>query len=156
MDEIMKRFVIAVLISTLFGSTLAAPANAAYTVKPRVGQCFLYSVADVSAPYARKNPISCSSTHNAETYLVTKWPLKMKPEEMSDEEALSLADSLCRAWGEDGLIANPFFTYWAWYTPDPAAWTKGERWLRCDVMAKNKAEKYISWRGQRLYSGMNV
>ena len=156
MDEIMKRFVIAVLISTLFGGTLAAPANAAYTVKPRVGQCFLYSVADVDAPYARKNPVSCSSIHNAETYHVTKWPLKIKPSEMSDEEAFSLADSLCRAWGDDGLITNPFFTFWAWYTPDPAAWAKGERWLRCDAMAKNKAEKYISWRGQRLYSGMNV
>jgi hypothetical protein len=156
LDEIMKRLVIAVLISTMFGGIFTPPANAAYTVKPKVGQCFLYSVADVSAPYARKNPISCSSTHNAETYLVTKWPLKMKPEEMSDEEALSLADSLCRAWGDDGLIANPFFTYWAWYTPDPAAWAKGERWLRCDAMAKNKAEKYISWKGQRLYTGVNV
>jgi hypothetical protein len=87
---------------------------------------------------------------------VTKWPLKTKPEEMADEEAFNLADSLCRAWGTDGLISNPFFTYWAWYTPDPAAWAKGERWLRCDAMAKNKAEKYISWKGQRLYTGVNV
>ena len=156
MDAVMKRLVIATLIATLVGGIFTTPASAAYTVKPKVGQCFLYSVADVDAPYARKNPVSCSSTHNAETYLVTKWPLKIKPSEMSDEEALSLADSLCRAWGDDGLIANPFFTFWAWYTPDPAAWAKGERWLRCDAMAKNKAEKYISWRGQRLYSGMNV
>ncbi len=152
----MKRYLITVLISTLAGTTVVAPANAAYTVKPKAGQCFMYTAADVDAPYARKNPVSCSSTHNAETYLVTKWPLKTKPSEMPDEEALNLAESLCRAWGTDGLISNPFFTFWAWYTPDPAGWAKGERWLRCDAMARSKSGKYISWKGQRIYTGVNV
>ena len=152
----MKRFLITVLVSTLVGGIFTSPANAAYTVKPKAGQCFMYSAADVDAPYARKNPVSCSSTHNAETYLVTKWPLKIKPSDMSDQEALDLAESLCRAFGTDGLLSNPFFTFWAWYTPDPAAWAKGERWLRCDAMAVNKSNKYISWKGLRLYSGMNV
>jgi hypothetical protein len=152
----LKRFLITVLVSTLVGGIFTSPANAAYTVKPKVGQCFMYSAADVDAPYARKNPVSCSSTHNAETYLVTKWPLKIKPSDMPDQEALDLAESLCRAFGTDGLLSNPFFTFWAWYTPDPAAWAKGERWLRCDAMAVNKSNKYISWKGQRLYIGVNV
>ena len=152
----MKRFLITVLVSTLVGGIFTSPANAAYTVKPKVGQCFMYSATDVDAPYARKNPVSCSSTHNAETFLVTKWPLKIKPSDMSDQEALDLAESLCRAFGTDGLLSNPFFTFWAWYTPDPAAWAKGERWLRCDAMAVNKSNKYISWKGQRLYVGVNV
>ena len=152
----MKRFLTTVLVSTLVGGIFTSPAHAAYTVKPKVGQCFMYSAADVDAPYARKNPVSCSSTHNAETYLVTKWPLKIKPSQMPDQEALNLAESLCRAFGDDGLISNPFFTFWAWYTPDPAAWAKGERWLRCDAMAVNKSNKYISWKGLRLYTGMNV
>jgi hypothetical protein len=152
----LKRFLITVLASTLVGGIFTSPANAAYTVKPKAGQCFMYSAADVDAPYARKNPVSCSSTHNAETFLVTKWPLKIKPSDMPDQEALDLAESLCRAFGTDGLQSNPFFTFWAWYTPDPAAWAKGERWLRCDAMAVNKSNKYISWKGLRLYSGMNV
>ena len=152
----MKRFLITVLLSALVGGVFTSPAHAAYTVKPKVGQCFMYLAADVDSPYARKNPVSCSSTHNAETFLVTKWPLKTNPSDMSDEESLNIADSLCRAWGNDGLISNPFFTFWAWYTPDRAAWAKGERWLRCDAMAKNKSEKYISWKGQRLYTGVNV
>ena len=152
----MKRFLIPVLASTLVGGIFTSPANAAYTVKPKAGQCFMYSAADVDAPYARKNPVSCSSTHNAETYLVTKWPLKIKPSDMPDQEALDLAESLCRAFGTDGLLSNPFFTFWAWYTPDPVAWAKGERWLRCDAMAVNKSNKYISWKGQRLYIGVNV
>jgi hypothetical protein len=152
----LKRFLITALISTLVMATLASPAKAAYTVKPKAGQCFLYTVADIDAPYARKNPVKCSGTHNSETYFVTKWPLTTNPADMPDEEALNLADSLCRAWGDDGLISNPFFNFWAWYTPDRAAWAKGERWLRCDAMSRNKAEKYISWKGLRLYSGMNV
>ena len=75
----MKRLLIATLITTLLGGILTTPASAAYTVKPKVGQCFLYSAADVSAPHPRKNPVSCSGTHNAETYLVTKWPIKTNP-----------------------------------------------------------------------------
>jgi hypothetical protein len=152
----LKRFLITVLLSALVGGVFTSPAHAAYTIKPKAGQCFMYSAADVDAPYARKNPVSCSSTHNAETFLVTKWPLKIKPSDMPDQEALDLAESLCRAFGTDGLLSNPFFTFWAWYTPDPAAWAKGERWLRCDAMAVNKSNKYISWKGQRLYTGVNV
>jgi hypothetical protein len=156
MDAIMKRFLITALISTLVGATLASPAKAAYTVKPKAGQCFLHTAADVDAPYARKNPVKCSGTHNAETYLVTKWPLKLKPSQMSDEDALYLAESLCRAWGTDGLLTNPFFTYWAWYTPNPTSWAKGERWLRCDAMAITDDDKFISWKGSRLNTGTSV
>lgn len=117
----------------------------------------MYSAADVSAPHARKNPVKCSSTHTAETYLVTSWPLETKPELMDSEEALDVADSLCRAWGDDGLLNNGFFTYWAWYTPDPAAWAKGERWLRCDAMVRNSStKKYKSWKGLKLGLGSNV
>ena len=153
----MKRVLITVLLSTLVGGLFTSPAQAAYTVKPKVGQCFLHTAADVDAPYARKNPISCSNTHNAETYFVTKWPLPSKPSEMSNEEAIDIAETRCRAWGDgDGLIKNPFFNYWAWYTPDPAAWAKGERWLRCDVMVRTKANKFTSWKGQRLYAGVSV
>ena len=153
----MKRFLITVLISTLVGGIFTVPANAAYTVKPREGQCFLYTSADVSAPHPRKNPVSCSKTHNAETFIVTKWPLMTKPSDLPDEEAREIAQLECRAWvGDDGLISNSYFNYWAWYTPDPASWAKGERWLRCDVMVRTKANKYASWKGQRLYTGVSV
>ena len=152
----MKRSIATIGALAVVSSFMIHPADAAYTVKPKVGQCFMQTSADVSAPYARKNPIKCTSTHNAETYLVTKWPLKTKPELMDEDEALALADSLCRAWGDDGLIDNGFYTYWAWYTPDPAAWAKGERWLRCDAMVRNDAKKYLSWKGLQLGGGMGI
>ena len=152
------RNILRVITASVIAMSFMTPpsANAAYTVKPKVGQCFMYSASDVSAPYARKNPVKCSATHTAETYLVTKWPLSTKPELMDDEEALNLADSLCRAWGTEGLIDNGFFTFWAWYTPDPAAWAKGERWLRCDAMVRTSSNKYKSWKGLKLGSGLGI
>lgn len=155
----MKRLVVSLTAVALLSSLIASPANAAYTVKPKVGQCFMYTAADVSAPYATKNPVSCSGTHNAETFMVTKWPLSTKPANMDEEEALNLADSLCRAWGDGGLIDNSYLNYWAWYTPNPAQWAKGERWLRCDAMhvtTKTPPYKYSSWRGMKLGAGDTI
>lgn len=132
---------------------LMTPANAAYTVKPKVGQCFNHSTADVSAPYALKNPVPCSATHTAETYLVAKWPLTKQPSELPEGDALEIANSLCRAWGQTGILTDTYFNYWAWYTPDPKAWAKGERWLRCDamhVLNENPPFKYVAWKGAKF------
>jgi hypothetical protein len=129
------------------------PANAAYTVKPKVGQCFMQSRAEISSAFAIKNPINCSKTHNTETYIVAKWPLSVPPEDLPEGEGLEVASSLCRAWGNGGVLEGSFFTFWAWFTPDPAAWAKGERWLRCDAMKTlNETEpyKFVSWKGQKL------
>ena len=148
-----RAFGIAFIVAALIGGTLAVPAQAAYTVKPKVGQCFMHTQADVSASFAQKNPMNCSKTHNAETYIVAKWPLTTPPQDMAEGEALEVANSLCRAWGKGGVLQDSFFTYWAWYTPDPAAWAKGERWLRCDAMKTVDAIEpytYISWKGQRF------
>ena len=150
----MKNILRVVMASVFTLGFITAPsANAAYTVKPKVGQCFNYSAAEVSAPFAKKNPINCSSTHTAETYLVAKWPLSEPPSALPDGDALEIASSLCRAWGTTGILTDSYFNYWAWYTPDPKAWAKGERWLRCDAMhVTNDTEpyKYASWKGQKF------
>lgn len=150
----MKNFKVVTLVAFLLAPLLIIqPANAAYTVKPKVGQCFNYSPTDVSAAYATKNPVNCSGTHTAETYLVAKWPLTKPPTELPDGDGLEIASSLCRAWGTSGILTNSYFNYWAWYTPDPKAWARGERWLRCDAMhVLNETEPYVyaSWKGQKF------
>ncbi len=149
----------AFIASVFIGGTLAAPAEAAYTVKPKVGQCFMHTQAEISASYAQKNPISCAKTHNAETYIVAKWPLTTPPEDLPEGEGLEVANSLCRAWGKGGVLQDSFFTYWAWYTPDRAAWAKGERWLRCDAMKiVDETEPYVfvSWKGQKFKAKRNL
>jgi hypothetical protein len=82
-----------VTITFFTSSILFAPAaTAAYTVIPKVGQCFQYTSAQVSAKYAPKNPINCSSSHNMETFAVVTWPLKTNPVDMDREETLNLVD----------------------------------------------------------------
>lgn len=109
--------------------------------------------AEVSEPYAVKNPINCTKAHTAETYLVAKWPLTTPPEELPDGDGLAVAESLCKAWGQGGVLNGYDFTFWAWYTPDPKAWARGERWLRCDAMkpvADVEPRKYQSWKGLKF------
>lgn len=148
----MKLRVFAFLATlSMFFSAFIAPANAAYTVKPKVGQCFMLTSAEVTEPYAKSNPVNCSKTHNAETFLVAKWPLSIPAQDLPEGEGLDVAASLCKAWGKGGVLEGYDFTYWAWYTPDPKAWARGERWLRCDAMkplTKDEPRTYEKWKGQ--------
>jgi hypothetical protein len=142
------------------GSLMTAPvANAAYTVTPKVGQCFQYTKAQVSAKYAPKNPINCSSTHNMETYRVAKWPFEANPTDMDRQETIDTVYELCDFFGTFPEARNNWgsttkINYWAWYTPSPAGWAKGQRWLRCDAMIGKftSAEEWpplshVSWKG---------
>lgn len=151
-------------LTTIFASScLTSPtANAAYTVLPKVGQCFQYTMAQVSATYAPKNPVSCSLTHNMETFAVATWPLRTNPADMQDKEKLSIVNEYCDFWGtfpdaEYNRSSKTNFNYWAWYTPSRTAWAKGQRWLRCDAMiGKFKTADqwppyaHISWKGSKL------
>jgi hypothetical protein len=128
-----------------------------YKVAPKVGQCFMHTLADVDASSPQKNPIACSKTHNAEIFHVAKWPSSKAPEEMVYEEAWKMADSICGFKAAASKLNASKFNYWAWYTPSKEAWSKGERWLRCDGMfisnaktAKSFSEyKFSSWKGRR-------
>ena len=152
-------------LATAFGILLSlqvlTPAQAAYTVKPQIGQCFQLTPGQVSASYATKNPINCSSTHNAETFEVAIWPLETNPVDMAGQDAVLIANEACGFWqtfpnAKGSRLSKSEFNYWAWYTPDRAAWAKGERWLRCDAMiGKFKTSTswppyaYISWKGSK-------
>ena len=164
MRNIKRSKTFAMFLTTFFAcSILSAPgAHAAYTVLPKVGQCFQYTKAQVSAAYAPKNPISCSSTHNMETFAVAKWPLNTNPADMEDEDKMSIVSEYCDFWGtfpnaEFSRSSKTNFNYWAWYTPSRTAWAKGQRWIRCDAMIgvfktadSWPPEAHISWKGVKL------
>ena len=157
-----------ILLITLFASSLLTPpaASASYTVIPKVGQCFQYTKAQVSAKYPPKNPINCASSHNMETYAVEIWPVETNPVDMDRETTLEIVNELCNCWGtfpnaNTSRMKTSTFNYWAWYTPSRAAWAKGQRWLRCDAMIGKftSAEQwppatYVSWKGLRLYKNV--
>jgi hypothetical protein len=142
-------FILSVNVSPVFAEN--------YTVAPKVGQCFMHSLDDVGASSPQKNPIACSKTHNAEIFQVAKWPSSKSPDEMVYEDAWKLADSICGFKAAASKLSATKFNYWAWFTPSKEAWSKGERWLRCDGMfisnvktAKNFSEyKFSSWKGRR-------
>ena len=164
MMKIKSKKKLSIVLASIFASSLLTPpvANAAYTVAPKVGQCFQYTKAQVSASYAPKNPINCSLTHNMETFAVVTWPESMNPVDMDHETALDIVNELCDFWGtfpnaEKSRLSTSSFNYWAWYTPSRAAWAKGERWVRCDAMIGKFASAnqwppatHISWKGLRI------
>ena len=128
-----KRKFLGTLLLTGIISNFSTNVFAAYTVAPKVGQCFNYTNGDVSSDYPLKNPVSCLSKHTAETFYVGKWPLATKPNQLAKDDGLKIADAIC-GFG-NGLSKNvnqKKFNYWAWYTPSDQAWARGERWLRCD------------------------
>ena len=153
--------VLLALISTSY--LFATPAaNAAYTVLPKVGQCFNYTKSQVSASYASKNPISCSALHNMETFAVAKWPLSTNPVDLVESDTLDIVNELCGFWDTfpnavNDRLSSTKFNFWAWYSPSRAAWAKGQRWIRCDAMIgkfSNDKEwppaSHISWTGLKL------
>ena len=165
MNTVKRTKAFSILFTTLFVSSLLTPpaASAAYTVIPKVGQCFQYTKAQVSAKYAPKNPINCSSSHNMETFAVAIWPVETNPVDMDRETTLDIVDELCNFWGtfpnaSANRLKTSSFNYWAWYTPSRAAWAKGQRWLRCDAMIGKFSSTeewppatYVSWKGLKLY-----
>lgn len=159
------KLLIAFSASILIFSIQVAPSgNAAYTAAPKVGQCFQYTKAQVSAKYAPKNPIKCSSSHNMETFAVEIWPVETNPVDMDRQTTLEIVAELCDFWGAfpdafDNRMKTSDFNYWAWYTPNRAGWAKGQRWLRCDAMIGKFSSveqwppaTFVSWKGFRLFN----
>jgi hypothetical protein len=88
--------------------------------------------------------------HNAETYWVAKWPLKLEPPRYSDDLIHDVAERICLAHWDFPDDAN--LNYWAYFYPSPAQWAEGARWLRCDAMVQSYKEggfdkQYLEWPG---------
>mgnify|MGYP000562844043 CR=1 FL=1 len=115
----------------------------------------------MSAAYATKNPIKCSTTHNSETYEVAVWPLDTNPVDMEYEETISIVAELCDFWNtyssaKQSRWSKTKFNYWAWYIPTPEQQSAGQNWIRCDAMTvkdyneSNGDYVVTSWKGKRL------
>ena len=126
------------------------PNSMAQINKPKVGNCYNYSAADVSGDGSTKGPVKCSSTHTAETYRVSTWPDEYRPFDLTLDEEWAIANEICQPW--TGNSRN--FNYWAYYLPTKSQWAAGQRWLRCDAMKttgrKGSDHSYASWKGKRL------
>lgn len=139
------------LVSTLgLIFTQSLPAQAVIDNNPKIGACYSFSEREFTATSPMTNSISCSKVHNAETYWVGTWTLKLPYWRYTDELMHNAASKVClRAWEfPDDADLN----YWAYFLPNQQQWSKGARWIRCDAMqARSKSgtflQKWGRWTG---------
>jgi hypothetical protein len=154
-----KSFVIASSLALVVASASpvsAVTASSKLELNPKIGGCYLFSSKEFEAPSPLTNPIPCSKTHNAETFWVAKWPLKLAPTRYTNDMIHAAAEKTCLAeWDfpEEGDL-----NYWAYFFPSKTQWTKGARWLRCDAMVQvaetgTFGQKYLQWRGNAVLNG---
>jgi len=144
-----RKFLVVFASLTLLAN--AAPAQAAtLQLTPKLGGCYLFSEKELNSAYPLTNPIPCSKLHNAETFGIGKWNLKNQPWKYTEDMTRDAAEAICmRFWDypEDSDL-----NYWAYFTPSPAQWAKGARWVRCDAMSRlsetgSFKQMFESWTG---------
>ena len=160
MSKSVKRKSLVVISSLVLVVAGVSPVSAStptskLELNPKIGGCYLYSSKEFEAPSPLTNPIPCSRTHNAETFWVAKWPLKLAPSRYTDDLIHSAAEKTCLAqWG---FPEEADLNYWAYFFPSKSQWAKGARWLRCDAMVQvaetgTFTQKYLQWKGNAVLS----
>jgi hypothetical protein len=160
MSKSMKRKYLVVISSLVLVVAGVSPVSAStpaskLELNPKIGGCYLFSSKEFEAPSPLTNPIPCSRTHNAETFWVAKWPLKLAPSRYTDDLIHSAAEKTCLAqWG---FPEEADLNYWAYFFPSKSQWAKGARWLRCDAMVQvaetgTFTQKYLQWKGNAVLS----
>lgn len=161
MSKNVKRKSLVVLSSLVFVLAGVSPVNAVtpaskLELNPKIGGCYLFSSKEFEAPSPLTNPIPCSKAHNAETFWVAKWPMKLAPTRYTDDMIHSAAEKVCLA--EWDFPEEADLNYWAFFYPSKTQWAKGARWLRCDAMVLKAetgtfSQKYLQWKGNAVLSG---
>ena len=125
-------------------------------LNPKIGGCYLFSSKEFEAPSPLTNPIPCAKAHNAETFWVAKWPLKLAPSRYTDDLIHAAAEKTCLAQWDFPEEAD--LNYWAYFFPSKSQWAKGARWLRCDAMVLiaetgSFNQKYLQWKSNAVLNG---
>ncbi len=158
MSKNVMRKSLVVISALVFVVAGTSPVNAVtpsskLELNPKIGGCYLFTYKEFDAPSPLTNPIPCSRTHNAETFWVAKWPLKLAPTSYTDDMIHAAAEKACLSQWEFPEEAD--LNYWAYFYPSKSQWSKGARWLRCDALVQ-KAETgsftqmYQQWKGNAV------
>lgn len=106
---------------------------------PSVGECRVLTLEDVSKGFDTVQPVDCQKTHTAETFVVSEFTGALADEEPDSRDLGAHVYRTCQKkfmsfiGGTDSLVLRSVLT-WAWFRPSDAAWDKGARWFRCDVI----------------------
>lgn len=141
-----------VAIAGLFGLSFLGiqPSQAATKpVAPKVADCYLLVTSELGSLVSTKSPISCSKTHNAETFKVFKWKKATNPATLTEIERRAEIESICKPVDK----FDDFFNSWSYKIPTASQWKSGTRIVRCDLNVTNfesETVTYKSWRGKKL------
>jgi hypothetical protein len=116
-------------------------------VRPQVGSCYNLTVEEIEPISSLKKPVPCSSTHTSVTFSVSTWNFVESPYEVGMEDLYELVKSFC---GMPPFPENSILNSYIFFFASENAWNSGDRWIRCDMVAVNKAIEVfnvIPWRG---------
>jgi len=152
----MKKLALVSVFFLVASSLSVAPAIAAST--PKVGDCFYISQEELDSPNVISAKISCSFTHNLETYYVGRISGAADPNTQSEKALLARVQQSClKSWK---LPASSPVNYFAFFVPTSQQWKAGVRWLRCDAGIDNSGgERDVqlgTWKGSALAAKGNI
>lgn len=128
--------------------TVISPAQAAKPIAPKVGDCYVMTISQISASTSTRKKVACTTPHTAETYRVAKWKGPANPATLSEVRRRVLAEQICMPWRKE----SNFFTNWSYKVPTSAQWRSGLRTIRCDAYVINADNSGVaqSFTGSRL------
>ncbi len=116
------------------------------TEVPELGACRLLTPEDVNdRPANATETVDCSAKHTAETFAIGELPAEFDDADYHDDDLGSYALEVCSqkfakfvGAADESYVLRASVT-WAWFRPSEAAWEKGARWYRCDVVGGTTA-----------------
>lgn len=117
----------------------ACASNPSDTVKrPDNDLCRVLTIEDLSARTNNSPAVPCTSPHTAQTFEIATFPKSVGTDYQAPQVG-AYAYRICAPAFESYLGATDSLVLriqlsWAWFGPTSAAWKRGARWFRCDVV----------------------
>jgi hypothetical protein len=121
------------------GSEDAPDAESVAVSAPADGACRVLTPDDVAESHNESPVVDCAEPHTAQTFAVGALPTTYDDAEQDDPRLGEFAYRTCSERFLQFLKANESTVMrtvlsWAWFRPSPAAWERGARWYRCDLV----------------------
>lgn len=144
----MRGLVIALLVALLCAGCGSSTSGADDMAVPTVGTCRNLASAQTIELSNQSRRVACTAPHDAETFASGPLPATFKGTGYRDASLDRWAYATCSeklaAWlgGDDSMVMRSVLT-WIWFRPSQAAWDKGARWYRCDVLGGSAGAKRL-------------
>lgn len=111
--------------------------------------CRVLTPEDVAEPDNDSPVVDCAEAHTAQTFAVGDLPASYDDVAHDDRRLGAFAYRTCSRKFMDFLKADESTVMrtvvsWAWFRPSAAAWERGARWYRCDLVGGGEqSESYL-------------